>query len=521
MCVGIDGYDSLPRLKYARRDAELMRDYFLQEARFENVYLFTDNSPDILDTGQPFSSQPTYGKLRRFLRTRFNRPFLGSGDNFWFFYSGHGLRHGDRDYLMPSDADPHPDGVEDTALPLHWVTERLRRCGADNVVLVLDACRDEQNAKGLGIGEEKQKGVITLNSCSPAERSYEIDDIQQGAFTYALLEALRIQGEGNCATVERLDRRLRYRVSEIAQRYRKPRQTPYAIVEPATKYHLILLPKQATLQDIATLREDAQEAELEGNCELAEQLWTRVLAVSPADLRALKALRRIWSKASISSPQPQPTSNWAFRIVRHFGRRLIVSSIRSQPTSSNRSRSVSPQPETQEVELKSEKGVDYTRLRDLLAAGKWKEADQETAKVMLQAANREEARYLRVEDIDRFPCDDLRTIDQLWVNYSNGKFGFSVQKKIYQSLGGTRDYNEKVWVAFGDRVGWRDKEGEDWLYYHELTFDLKAPSGHLPLGCGVRWLGFLGAFLVDGWGEGEEEVEGKRVLFSRVETCEV
>ena len=440
MCVGIDGYDSLPRLKYARRDAELMRDYFLQEARFENVYLFTDNSPDILDTGQPFSSQPTYGKLRRFLRTRFNRPFLGSGDNFWFFYSGHGLRHGDRDYLMPSDADPHPDGVEDTALPLNWVTERLRRCGADNVVLVLDACRDEQNAKGLGIGEEKQKGVITLNSCSPAERSYEIDDIQQGAFTYALLEALRIQGEGNCATVERLYQRLRYRVSEIAQRYRKPRQTPYAIVEPATKYHLILLPKQATLQDIATLREDAQEAELEGDCELAEQLWTRVLAVSPADPRALKALKRIWSKASISSPQP----------------------------------------ETQEVELKSERGVDYTRLRDLLAAGKWKEADQETAKVMLQAANREEAGYLRVEDIDRFPCDDLRTIDRLWVKYSNGKFGFSVQKKIYQSLGGTREYNEKVWVAFGDRVGWRDKEGEDWLYYNDLTFDLKAPSGHLP-----------------------------------------
>ncbi len=471
MCVGIDGYDNLPRLKYARRDAELMRDYFLQEARFENVYLFTDNSPDILDTGQPFSSQPTYGKLRRFLRTRFNRPFLGSGDNFWFFYSGHGLRHGDRDYLMPSDSDPHPDGIEDTALPLNWVTERLRRCGADNVVLVLDACRDEQNAKGLGIGEEKQKGVITLNSCSPAERSYEIDDIQQGAFTYALLEALRIQGEGNCATVERLYQRLRYRVSEIAQRYRKPRQTPYAIVEPATKYHLILLPKQATLQDIATLREDAQEAELEGNCELAEQLWTRVLAVSPADPRALKALKRIWSKASISSPQP----------------------------------------ETQEVELKSERGVDYTRLRDLLAAGKWKEADQETAKVMLQAANREEAGYLRVEDIAIFPCDDLRTIDRLWVKYSNGKFGFSVQKKIYQSLGGTRGYNEKIWDAFGDRVGWRDKER--WLYYNDLTFDLKAPSGHLPV---LRVSRHLSSFVF-----GIGSVEYCACLFFRIETCEV
>ena len=48
-----------------------------------------------------------------------------------------------------------------------------------------------------------------------------------------------------------------------------------------------------------------------------------------------------------------------------------------------------------------------------------------------------------------FPCDDLRTIDQLWVHYSNGKFGFSVQKKIYMDeLGGTRDYDKKIWEEF-------------------------------------------------------------------------
>ncbi|MDE5083079.1 MAG: GUN4 domain-containing protein [Trichodesmium sp. St18_bin1] len=28
--------------------------------------------------------------------------------------------------------------------------------------------------------------------------------------------------------------------------------------------------------------------------------------------------------------------------------------------------------------------------------------------------------------------------------YSNGKCGFSVQKQIYQSLGGTKEYKEKV-----------------------------------------------------------------------------
>ncbi|HAC63141.1 MAG TPA: hypothetical protein DCF68_06270, partial [Cyanothece sp. UBA12306] len=59
---------------------------------------------------------------------------------------------------------------------------------------------------------------------------------------------------------------------------------------------------------------------------------------------------------------------------------------------------------TEEIELKSEKEVDYTKLRELLAAGKWKEADQETARVMLQATNRVFEGYLDEFDIDNFPC---------------------------------------------------------------------------------------------------------------------
>ncbi|MFM6817170.1 MAG: GUN4 domain-containing protein, partial [Dolichospermum sp.] len=88
--------------------------------------------------------------------------------------------------------------------------------------------------------------------------------------------------------------------------------------------------------------------------------------------------------------------------------------------------------------LQSSCGVDYRKLRDLLAAGKWKEADEETRQVMLAVAKRERERWLNVESIDNFPCADLRTIDQLWVKYSDGRFGFSVQKRIYQGLGGTR-----------------------------------------------------------------------------------
>jgi hypothetical protein len=97
---------------------------------------------------------------------------------------------------------------------------------------------------------------------------------------------------------------------------------------------------------------------------------------------------------------------------------------------------------------------------------------------MLVVAKREKEGWLENEDIDNFPCEDLRTIDQLWVKYSNDKFGFSVQKRIYQSFGGTREYNYETWNKFVDRVGWR--KGENWLYYNDITFEKTALEGHLP-----------------------------------------
>ncbi|MFM6268341.1 MAG: GUN4 domain-containing protein, partial [Dolichospermum sp.] len=131
------------------------------------------------------------------------------------------------------------------------------------------------------------------------------------------------------------------------------------------------------------------------------------------------------------------------------------------------------------------------KLRDLLKAGKWKEADEETRRVMLCVGEREREGWLNVESIDNFPCADLRTIDKLWVKYSDGRFGFSVQKRIYQGLGGTREYNQEIWLKFNDKVGW--KEGESWLYYSDITFDKiilikKAPEGHLPDILEIGWM---------------------------------
>ena len=516
ICIGVNQYDNLPELKYARRDAELMREYFLGEAGFEKVYLFTDNSPPIHDTGKPFSSQPIGNRLRRFLRTRFNTPFMSAGDNFWFFFSGHGLRHADRDYLMPSDADPHPDGVEETAISLNWVTERLRRCGADNVVLLLDACRDEQSSKGLGIGPENQKGAIAIASCSPAERSYEIDEIGQGAFTYALLEALRIQGEGNCATVERLYQRLQYRVAEINQRFRKPRQTPYAIAEPASKYHLILLPRQATLGDIDRLKKEALTAEVDGELNTAEALTIRVLAISPADPEALTAYKRIvrksWGQSKLfQQPRNQFAGSKGQKSASQLPRRWkpigCTVTMGSLVIGLSLTTYVLKQPLGLSGKLKYEprSSVNDIQLKHLLKAKQWQEADAETEKLMLEVGDLDKNGSISIEEMDEFSCSALEQIDRLWVHYSQGRFGFSIQQEIYQSLGGTRKFDSEIWNAFGDRVGWR--VGGEWLSSQDLT-ETANSTAHSK-----------GLFPVYRYDREREESSWDGDLFSRIEAC--
>ncbi len=133
--------------------------------------------------------------------------------------------------------------------------------------------------------------------------------------------------------------------------------------------------------------------------------------------------------------------------------------------------------------ISSTTGVNYQPLRDALAAGNFREADEATRSLMLQATGRESEGHLRFEDAVNFSCEDLRIIDQLWLNYSNGKFGFSIQQEIYQSLGRTSEYNVDTWKNFGDRVGWR--MNNQWIFYEEFTFNTSALRGHLPVAVGV------------------------------------
>ncbi|MBD1808862.1 GUN4 domain-containing protein [Microcoleus sp. FACHB-SPT15] len=126
--------------------------------------------------------------------------------------------------------------------------------------------------------------------------------------------------------------------------------------------------------------------------------------------------------------------------------------------------------------LSSTGSANYQRLERLLADGKWRDADEETARIIVQGfrqAEQEGLVYSSLDDyIEWIPGEDLLRIDNLWVNYSNRRFGFSVQKKIWREV--NKDYE-----AFGDRVGWRVES--EWILYSDIAYQQQAPSGHLPI----------------------------------------
>jgi hypothetical protein len=136
---------------------------------------------------------------------------------------------------------------------------------------------------------------------------------------------------------------------------------------------------------------------------------------------------------------------------------------------------------TDKIELFSEVGIDYSQLRNLLAEENWKEADIETAQLILQASGQQKRGWLDEENMKAFPSTDLQTIDRLWSKYSNERFGLGVQKQIWLNVGGQIGYDDdEIYKKFGETVGWYKTDEDQWLLWDEHTFTLDAPKGHLP-----------------------------------------
>lgn len=189
-------------------------------------------------------------------------------------------------------------------------------------------------------------------------------------------------------------------------------------------------------------------------------------------------------------------------VVIAYRRYRVWSSVSPRPpvrserviSQSQNNLSRSPVKPENEQALSSKVPSDYAQLSNLLAAQRWKEADDETARIMLNISGREKEGWLDQQSIAKFPCTALNTIDLLWMQYSQGRFGFTPQKNIWLECGAQVTYETEC--RLGNRVGWfTDSSGWLCVSKENQIFNLTAPPGHLPLlflaktGILLRWMG--------------------------------
>lgn len=139
--------------------------------------------------------------------------------------------------------------------------------------------------------------------------------------------------------------------------------------------------------------------------------------------------------------------------------------------------------------VSSGQGIDYAPMQRALAQQDFEEADRITSEILRHLAGPAAVKrgYVYYSEVADFAAVDLESLDRLWVVYSQGRFGFSVQLRLLRSLAGR-------WDQLWPRLGW--KQGGIWTRYPgSFTWSLQAPEGHLPLVNQLRGVRLMDALL--------------------------
>ena len=137
----------------------------------------------------------------------------------------------------------------------------------------------------------------------------------------------------------------------------------------------------------------------------------------------------------------------------------------------------------------SAQGLDYAPLQCALMRQAFEEADRLTSEHLRQLAGTAAVQrgYVYYSEVPAIAAADLDSLDRLWVVYSQGRFGFSVQRRLLASLEGR-------WERLWPKLGWKT-DGVWTRYPGAFTWSLEAPDGHLPLVNQLRGVRLMDALL--------------------------
>ena len=140
-------------------------------------------------------------------------------------------------------------------------------------------------------------------------------------------------------------------------------------------------------------------------------------------------------------------------------------------------------------QMPSSCGIDYADLQLALLREEFEEADRLTSCALRRLAGDQAVQrgYVYFSEVPPMEALDLTTIDRLWIAYSQGRFGFTVQARLLSALGGRYD---RLWP----RIGWK-KDGVWTRYPGSFQWSMDAPEGHMPLVNQLRGVRLMDALL--------------------------
>jgi hypothetical protein len=193
LIIGIEDYQRLPSVEYARKDALIVRDYFIRVLGIPEANIIS-----LMDTEATKSSIEGY--LKKYIPSN-----VGPDATLYVYFAGHGmpgLKEGEP-YLVPYDADTR--FIEQTGYKLMTFYQDLNQLKLQRVYVFLDSCFSgmASRAAEMLIKDARpalfhsesvrppSNSIISFNATSTGQISNAFPEKKHGLFTYYLLRGLK------------------------------------------------------------------------------------------------------------------------------------------------------------------------------------------------------------------------------------------------------------------------------------------------------------------------------------------
>jgi hypothetical protein len=246
LVIGVDKYQDpqISPLKGSDNDARLIADALVRYAGFPQDQVI------LLSTDQPMERQPTRVNI---LRRLSNLSTAVPKDGLLLIsFAGHGMERGGQAFLLPADAQVSDQisFLEETAISVNRVKERIKETGVGQVVVLLDACRNDPggradapnnmsaaytNGFNFDIRNREVQAFATVYATGIGQRAYEYTEKKQGYFSWAIVEGLK-GGAANDKGEITLSQLVKYVQETVPKRLAidlgsTKQQRPFAIIE--------------------------------------------------------------------------------------------------------------------------------------------------------------------------------------------------------------------------------------------------------------------------------------------------